>query len=69
MACKECGARERRQFAAEIFVHFPGLAQLETRPVLVFPTLLICPHCGWTDFTMPEAELRILMNSNAAGAA
>ena len=60
MKCKSCSSENQRNFSSEIIVHFSGLKNLDTAPVFVFPQLLICLDCGFTEFAMPEDELRIL---------
>lgn len=67
MICKVCRSNNQNGFNAEINIHFRGLEHLEKPPVLVYPKLVICLHCGFTEFTLPEGELRALANA-AAGA-
>jgi hypothetical protein len=66
MACRSCGLANQTEFTAEIDIHFPGLRNLDKRPVLVFPKLLVCLDCGFTQLTIPEAELRHLAQGIAA---
>ena len=66
MKCQVCGSQEQRKFPAEVVINFPGVENLKESPVLVFPQLLICIHCGRAEFAMPEAELRLLARANAA---
>ena len=47
-------------FNAEVAIHFPGLAGLNKPVVLVFPKLVVCLQCGFTEFTIPEKELQVL---------
>jgi hypothetical protein len=63
VACRSCGSRKQGKFPAEIAVHFSGLDDLEKPAVFLFPQLLICFHCGAAEFTVPEAELRLLENA------
>ena len=44
----------------EVAIHFPGLAGLDQPIVWVFPELAICIRCGFTEFTVPDRELRVL---------
>jgi hypothetical protein len=60
MACKSCSSENHRKFSSEIIVHFAGLRNLDTPPVFVFPRLLVCLDCGFTEFVIPEAEVRQL---------
>jgi hypothetical protein len=47
---------------------FPGLKGLDKPIGWVFPKLLVCLNCGFTEFVVPEAELRQLVESDAATA-
>jgi hypothetical protein len=66
MCCLSCGSGNRTKFVAEINIHFPGLKNLGTPTVWVFPELLVCLDCGITEFTIPEAELARLKQDAAA---
>jgi hypothetical protein len=58
--CKACGSDDHSEFNAEIDVHFSGLRNLDKPAVLVFPKLLVCLACGFTEFTLRESELLLL---------
>jgi hypothetical protein len=61
MACKSCHSDTQRLFPSEIAVHFPsGLDTLNKGQILIFPRLLVCLNCGFTEFLFPEADLRQL---------
>lgn len=60
MACISCQSQDQRQFQAEINIHLPGLEVLNKAGVLVFPTVVICLHCGAAQFTIPQKELQEL---------
>lgn len=60
MTCKLCTSENQRRFPSEIAVHYPGLKNLDKLPVFVFPRLLVCMDCGFTEFAVPEPELRLL---------
>jgi hypothetical protein len=68
MACKSCQSSQQKTFTAEIAIHIPGLENVDKPAVLVFPALLICLHCGKTEFAVPEEELRRLGKDEAAAA-
>ena len=53
-------------FNGEIAIHFPGLEGLKKPIVWVFPKLLVCLDCGFTEFEIPEAELRQLVEGGSA---
>jgi hypothetical protein len=66
MPCKSCGSVNQRKFAGEIGIHFPGLPNLDKPVVWVFPEIVVCLDCGASEFTVPEAELRLLAKGDAA---
>jgi hypothetical protein len=52
-------------FTSEIAVHFPGLQNVDKPTVFVFPKLLVCLDCGFTEFAIPETELLLLGKDGA----
>ena len=66
MRCKSCTSENQRSFTSETAVHFSGLNNLDKPAVFVFPKLLVCMDCGFTEFSMPETELRLLGKRPAA---
>ena len=60
MICVSCQSAYLREFPSEINIHFPGLENLDKPSVFVFPKLLICLDCGFTEFRIPKEELRSL---------
>jgi hypothetical protein len=60
MACRSCGAENQAKFASEVSVHVLGLENVNKPTVLVFPRLLVCMDCGFTELTLAENELRLL---------
>jgi hypothetical protein len=68
MLCKSCRSLQQRKFSAEINIHFPGLKGLTRPTVWVFPEIVVCLACGFVEFSIPEAELRVLEESDCAAA-
>ena len=68
MPCKSCHSENRNDFTGEVAIHFPGLKGLDKPIVWVFPKLFVCLNCGFTEFVVPETELRQLVEGEAAGA-
>jgi hypothetical protein len=60
MPCPCCRSNNEGSFPAEIAVHFPGIEGLDKPIVWVFPKLLLCLDCGFTQFVTPEEPLRQL---------
>jgi hypothetical protein len=61
MVCKRCNSENQSTFNGEIALHFPALDGLNKPIVWVFPKLTVCLECGFTEFTVPERELRVLV--------
>ena len=57
MRCKTCGSNNQAELDAEMLIHFPGLKNLDKPAVFVFPKLLVCLDCGFSQFTVPETGL------------
>jgi hypothetical protein len=66
MNCRSCSSANQQQFRSEINVHFPGLQNLDRPTVFAFPKILVCLDCGFTEFLIPENELRRLGEGTAA---
>jgi len=60
--CRSCLSGNHSKFSSEICIHFPGLEGLEKPAVFVFPKIVVCLNCGHSEFSMPETELRSLVN-------
>jgi len=66
MSCKSCQSENERTLNGEVAIHFPGLNGLDKPILWVFPKLLVCLNCGFTEFEIPKAELRRLVEGDAA---
>lgn len=66
--CKSCGTTNQSEFSAEICIHFLEPKDLDKPPMFVFPKIVICLDCGFTEFAMPETELRRLGRIDSAAA-
>jgi len=66
MFCNSCQSENQSYFDGEVAIHFPGLKGLDKPIVWVFPKLLVCLHCGVTEFRVPETERRQLVESDTA---
>ena len=69
MSCQSCQSDHQSSFNGEIAIHFPGLKGLDKPIVWVFPRLLVCLDCGFTEFAIPEAGLRRLVEAESDTAA
>jgi hypothetical protein len=48
-------------------VHCDGLKNLDKSGVLVFPKVLVCLSCCFSQFTVPRAELALLASDSSNG--
>jgi hypothetical protein len=60
MSCSFCASGNLAKLAAEINIHLLGLKNLDKPSVLIFPMLLVCLDCGFSQFTVPDAKLGLL---------
>jgi hypothetical protein len=68
MACKKCSSENQSTLKGDVAIHFPGLKGLDKPIVWVYPKLLVCLNCGFTEFAIPETDLRRLVESAADAA-
>jgi len=59
--CKSCRSDNQRNLRGEVGMHIPGLKNVDKLRVFIFPELLVCLACGFTEFVIPEIELRKLL--------
>jgi len=60
MACKACNFEQQKEFNGEFAIHFSGIDGLDKPIVWVFPKVLVCLHCGFAEFAVPQRELQVL---------
>jgi hypothetical protein len=58
--CPSCGSINQKMFAGEVDIHFSGLGNVNKRPVVMHPVLLVCLNCGRTEFVISEEDLNPL---------
>jgi hypothetical protein len=66
--CNSCHSENQSEFNGEVAIHVPGVKGLDKPVVFAFPKLLVCFYCGFTEFRIPEPELRRLTEGDTAGA-
>lgn len=64
MSCKSCQSNNQRVFSAEINIH-PSVFE---GGIFVFPNIVVCLDCGFTEFVLPENELRMLAERGSSAA-
>jgi len=65
MRCRNCGHLAAQTFSGEIAIHFPGLEGLKMPIVWVFPNVLICLHCAFAEFSVPDDPMKELRKPEA----
>jgi hypothetical protein len=60
MNCASCGAGNQVEFPSEVNIHISSLKNRATPSVLVFPNLVVCLDCGFTQSTLSERDLNLL---------
>ena len=60
MSCRDCQSENQKTFPSEMNIHFPGLENLDKPSVWVFPELLVCLDCGFTELRLQERERSFL---------
>jgi hypothetical protein len=60
MSCKSCKSERQSNLTAEVAIHFPGLNGLDKPIVSIFPKLLVCLNCGFTEFARAAVEPYLL---------
>jgi len=59
MLCVCCGSSNLPKFKGEIALRLPGANAIEPT-VFVWPEVAVCLSCGVAQFSVPNAELRVL---------
>jgi len=63
MSCRRCASANLSRFPTEIAIHLPGLS---TPHVFLFPNVVVCMDCGFTEFVILGTELRRLAQADTA---
>jgi len=58
--CKHCSSDHLGKLSAEMALHLRSIRDVTFPPVLVFPEVLMCLSCGFTEFIVPKDELRLI---------
>jgi hypothetical protein len=63
--CPSCTSSRQMEFLGEICLHFQGgLKSLDKPLIWAFPKVVVCLDCGWAQFAVPEAELKLIIQQN-----
>jgi hypothetical protein len=66
MSCLLCKSSNEAEVGTELLFHFPGEQGLEKPGILLYPSVLVCLHCGFSRFTTPLLEKVLLAKRSAA---
>jgi hypothetical protein len=61
MSCLSCRSNNQAEFPTEMNIHFGGIKNIAKPGVWVFPKLLVCLDCGFSQLTVPAPELASLV--------
>ena len=64
MSCPMRRLGNQVEFSAETIIHLGGLKNLDKSGVMLFPKVLVCLDCGFSQFTVPKAELALLASDS-----
>jgi len=64
MSCRSCASGNQAEFSTEMMLHFSGVKNLDRAGVMIFPKVLVCLECGFSQFTAPKTELTLLANAS-----
>jgi hypothetical protein len=67
MQCARCQSSKQEQFVAEMMLHFGGPWNVDHPDVIMFTTVSVCLDCGYSTFSVPEAQLAALNEGSASG--
>jgi hypothetical protein len=58
MSCRSCRANDQVIVLSETSIHLETLSDLTVPSVLMFPELVVCLQCGFTEFQIEGQKLR-----------
>jgi hypothetical protein len=65
MSCPVCGSSaNQEEFSAEMMFHFTGVENLDRPGVIMFPKVLVCLDCDFSQFNASETELTLIAKAN-----
>jgi hypothetical protein len=68
MPCRLCQSTNQRSFPSEVAVHPPSNPETLSMPhLLIYPHLLVCLDCGFTEFSIPDESLHQLPSDRGTG--
>lgn len=68
MPCKNCGSGNVQRFDGELTLSARKLSGLNSSPVYVCQTVVVCLECGFSELAIPAHKLESLNKERAARA-
>ena len=68
MFCRSCSSERVAEFATEMVIHLSGTENLGMPGVMMFPKVLVCLDCGFSEFIVPESALASLARNTEENA-
>ncbi len=65
MSCESCHSENQSESNRDVAIHFAGLKGRDNPIVWGFPKLPVCLNGGFTEFVVPEVELRRRVEGDA----
>jgi hypothetical protein len=62
--CPQFVSGNQVEFSAEIMVHRDALKNVNNSDVMLFPRVLVCMACGFSQFTVPKPEIMLLASDS-----
>jgi hypothetical protein len=62
MSCRVCASEKQSRLPTDVAIHLPGL---DTPHAFLFPQVLVCMDCGFTEFSILEIELPRLQKKDS----
>jgi hypothetical protein len=64
MSCPICRSGNQMEFSSEMVVHLGGFKNVDKSGVMLFPKVLVCLDCGFSQFTVSKAERALLASES-----
>jgi hypothetical protein len=65
--CPQCVSGNQVEFSAEMMVHRDDLKNVNNSDVMLFPKVLVCLACGFSQFAVPKSEIMLLASDSPNG--
>jgi hypothetical protein len=66
MPCRACKSENMQKFEGELTASLPDAKRVNSPPVYICQSVLICLDCGFAELIVPTTELHSLKRGKAA---